>query len=186
MLKRVNEHLPPHKTPPARHLSAHLFSRPGSALLAKERARKPVLDVQHRQSDIGARTFSREAGCDQARFDLDDSWVVCLGYLCGAGLGCVLVFNARARWWAGGGVDCVETGGYGSNVVALGVWMVPGRASVIAVFYGSCIERESRTRSPAGLGANVSVVLVVLARSDRVNNSHPMAIRPPALEYLAI
>src|ERR1043165_3427599 len=47
------EHLPPHKPPSARCPAADLFRRPGSALLASQRARESVLDVQCRQSDIG-------------------------------------------------------------------------------------------------------------------------------------
>lgn len=142
--------------------------------------------MQYRQPDIGIRTLSREADCDQARCDLDDSWIVCLDSLRSVDLGCVFVFNARARWGAGGGVDRVESGGNGSNVVAMGVWMVFGRATVIAVFYVSGAERESRARCAAWLGTNVSVLLVVLAGADRRDNSHPLAIRPPPLEHLAI
>ena len=186
MLKRANEYLPPHKTPLARYLPDHLFSRPGRALLASQRARKSVLDVQHRQPDIGIRTVSREADRDQARGDLDDSRIVCLDSLRRTGLGCVFVFDTRARRRACRRVNRVESGRYGSKVLAVGVWMVFGRATVIAVFYVSGAECESRARGAAGLGSNVSVVLVVLAGAYGGDNSHPMAIWPPPLEHLAM
>src|SRR5690349_15737351 len=115
MLNASYEYLPPHKAPTARHLSSALFPRAARALPANSRARKPVLDVQHRQPDPRVRAFPGEATRDQARGNLDDSGSDRLDYLCGAGVGCVLFFDTCARGWACGSPRCAEPGWDGSN-----------------------------------------------------------------------
>ena len=186
MLNAPYEHLPPHQTPAARHPSADLFPRSGKALLANQRTREHVLDVQYREPDIGARAFPGEAACDQARGDLDDSGASNLDSLCSAGVGCVLVVDTRARRWARGCVDCVEPGRDGSNGVALGVWVVFGRAGVVAISDGAGVECESRPRRAAGVGWGVSLVLELLAGSYRGDSFDAVVIRSPPLEHLAL
>src|SRR5262249_45059334 len=152
------------------------------SLLANQRAREYVLDVQRRQPDPGARALSRKTSCDQARRDLDDSGSYRVDYLCGAGVGRVLVVDARARRWACSCADCAESGWDGSNGVALGVWLVLGRATVIAISHCTGAEREFGARGATGMGPNVSLVLELLAGSHRRDSFDPLVIRLTALE----
>ena len=186
ILNAQYEHLPPHQTPTARHLSGDLFSRAARALPANQRTWKPVLDVQHRQPGFGDGAFSGKAYRDQARSDLDDSGSACLDCLRGAGVGCVLVVDARTCWWACGCAGGVESGWDGSNGVALGVWVVFSDSVVVAVFNCAGAERESCARSATGMGSSVSRLLVVLVGSDRRDDFDPLVIGPPPLEHLAL
>src|SRR5262249_32603792 len=127
----------------------------------------------------------REATCDQACGNLDDSGSDRLDYLCCGRVGCLLFVDARARRWACGCADCAEPGWDGSNGVALGVWMVSGRATVIAVSHGAGAECESRDRRAAGMGPSLSPLLELLAGSHRRDSSNALVIRSPALEHLA-
>ena len=183
--KARNEHLPPHKTPAARDLAADLFSRPGKALLASRRAREHVLDVQRRQPAAGDGALPGEATRDQARGDLDDPGSDYLDSLRRAHVGCVLVFDTRARRWTCGGVSGAESGWNGSNGVALGVWVVSRDPVVVAFSHGAGTECKSRARGATWMGSNVSLLLVVLAGSHRCDSPDALAIRPAPLEYLA-
>ena len=101
-------------------------------------------------------------------------------------MGCVLVIDACARWWASGGVSGVEPGWDGSNGVALGVWVVPRDSVVVAVSYVSGAEREFGARGAARVGSSVSLVLVVLVSPHRRDNFERLVIGPAPLEHLAL
>lgn len=142
--------------------------------------------MQRRQPAPGAGAFLREAACDQARVDLDDSGVDYLDSLRRVGVGCVPDFDTRARRWARGGVSGAESGRHGSHGVALGVRLVSRDPIAVAFSHRTGTECESGPRGATWVGPNVSLLLDVLAGSHRRDNPDALAIKPPPLEHLAV
>jgi len=141
--------------------------------------------VQRRQPAAGHGAVSRKAFGDPALSNLDDTGTARLATLRGACVGCVFYFHSRARRRAGCGNGRAEQGTDGSSGVAVGVRVVPGGPTRVAIRDGGRAKRQPRTRYSTRMGASVRVILDVLAGADADYGCGVVVVGIIPMEYLA-